>query len=115
MVIINSAEFGSITIDNKTYYNDIIVTWDNEVKEIHLAVRHEFGFSEFNRITSKNPDVLIVGTGDSGLCEISEKIRELCGERKIELIEMISKKAIEKFNEAFNQGKKVAAFIHITC
>jgi hypothetical protein len=115
MVIINSTEFGSITIDNKTYYSDIIVTWDKEVKEIHLTVRHLFGLPEFNRIVSKKPDILIIGTGDSGLCEISDELRELCRKRKIDLIIMTSRKAMEKFNEVFNQGRKVAAFIHITC
>ena len=114
MVIINSTKFGSITIDGKTYHEDVIITWDGEVKEIHLAVRHLFGLPEFNQITSKI-DLLIVGTGGSDLCKISDELREVCRERGIELIEMISREAIKKFNEAFNQGKKVAAFIHVTC
>jgi hypothetical protein len=115
MVIINSTEFGSITVDGKTYYNDIIITWNNEVKEVHLTVRHYFGLTEFNRILSKKPDLLIVGTGDSDLCKVSDEVRKLCRERGIELLQMISRKAIEKFNETFNQEKKVVAFIHVTC
>ncbi len=114
MVIINSIKFGSITIDGKTYHEDIIVTWDNEVKEIYLTVRHYFALPEFNQIT-KTPDVLIVGTGLSGLCGISDDVRKICKERGIKLIMMASGEAIKRFNEAFNQGKKVAAFIHITC
>ena len=115
MVVINSTKFGSITVNGKTYYDDVIVTWDDEVKEIHLNIRHLFGLPEFNQIASKKPDVLIIGTGDSGLLRVSEDIKRLCKERGIELTEMTSKGAIEKFNEIFNQGKKVVAFIHVTC
>jgi len=114
MVVINSIKFGSITIDGKTYHEDVIVTWDNEVKEIHLGIRHLFGLPEFIQIGSK-PDLLIVGAGDSDLCNVSDEVRKLCKEGGIELIEMPSRRAIERFNEAFNQGKKVAAFIHVTC
>jgi len=115
MVFINSIKFGSITIDGKTYHEDVIITWDGEVKEIHLIVRHLFGLSEFDRIVSKKLDLLIVGTGDSDLCKISNGVKKLCRERGIELIEMVSREAIGKFNETFNQGKRVAAFIHVTC
>lgn len=115
MVVINSTKFGSITVDGKTYSDDVIIPWDDEVKEIHLAVRHLFGLPEFNQIALKKPDVLIIGTGDSDLLRVSEEIKKLCSEKGIELIEMVSRRAIEKFNEIFNQGKKVAAFIHVTC
>ncbi len=115
MVVINSTKFGSITIDGKTYYEDVIVTWDNEVREIHLTTRHLFGVPEFSQIALKKLDLLIIGTGVSSLCNMSDELKEQCKERGIELIEIVSRRAIEKFNEAFDQGKKVAAFIHVTC
>jgi len=109
--------FGSITIDGKTYdeEDNYIVSWDGEITGLHTAERHVFGRPELEMILKKNPEMVIVGTGDSGLLRISEEVRKLCRDKRIELVEMISKVAIRKFNDAFNQEKKVAAFIHVTC
>jgi hypothetical protein len=115
MVLINSTEFGSITIDGKTYDSDIIVSWDGEIKEARTFVRHLFGNNELKELIKKNPDVIIVGTGDSGFLKVSDEVRSLCKQKNVELVEMISKKAIEKFNDNLKKGKKVIVFIHITC
>ena len=117
MVIINSTKFGSITINGKTYYevDNYIVFWDGEIKELHTSERHLFGRPELEIMLKKNPDMVVVGIGVSGLLRVSEEVRNLCRQKGIELVEMISRGAVEKFNEAFNQRKKVVAFIHITC
>jgi hypothetical protein len=115
MVLINSTEFGSITIDGKTYYNDVIVSWDGKIKEARIFVRHLFGNNELEDLMRKNPEVIVVGTGDSGLLRVSDEVRRLCKQKNVELVEMTSKKAIEKFNESLKQGKKVIGFIHTTC
>ena len=117
MVVINSTKFGSVTIDGKIYdeEDNYIVFWDGEIIGLHTAERHVFGKPELNIILKKNPDMVIVGTGDSGLLRVSEEVRNLCRRKGIKLIEMRSRGAIIKFNEAFNQEKKVVAFIHVTC
>ena len=117
MVVINSTKFGSITIDGRTYAEDdnYIVFWDGEIRGLHTAVRHTFGRPELEIMLKKNPEMIIVGTGVSGLLRVSEEVRSLCRDKRVELIEIVSKGAIEKFNESFNQEKKVAAFIHVTC
>jgi hypothetical protein len=114
--MIDSTEFGSITVEGKTYHSDnFIVSWDGEVRKIHTVVRHLFGNSELNEVLKKEPELIIVGTGVSGLLEVSEEVRKTCEEKGIELVEMLSKEAIQKFNDALKQGKKVVGFIHATC
>jgi hypothetical protein len=115
MVLINSTEFGSITIDGRTYYNDVIVFWDGEIKEARTFIRHLFGNNEFQELMRKGPEVIVVGTGDSGFLKVSDEVRKLCKQKNVELVEMISKRAIEKFNENLKRGKKVIGFIHTTC
>ena len=117
MVIINSTKFGSITIDGRVYDSEdnYIVFWDGEIIGLHTAERHVFGRQELETILRKNPEVIVVGTGDSGLLRVSEEVRSSCEQKGIELTEMISREAVKKFNEAFNRGKKVVAFIHVTC
>ena len=117
MVVIDSTKFGSITINGRTYYEEdnYIVFWDGEIKGLHTAERHLFGRPELEMILKKNPEIVIVGTGISGLLRVSEDARSLCRGKEVELVEIVSKKAVIKFNESINQEKKVAAFIHVTC
>ncbi len=115
MVKIDSTRFGSVTIDGKIYdrEDNYIVFWDGKILGLHTAGRHLFGRPELEMILEKNPEMIIVGTGDSGLLNVSEEVRSLCREKGIELVEMISREAIIKFNE--NLDKRVVAFIHVTC
>ena len=115
MVIINSTRFGSITVDGKIYDRDdnYIIFWDSEIIGLHTAERHTFGKPELEIILKKNPEMIIVGTGDSGLLKISKEVRSLCRQKGIQIVEMISRNAIVRFNE--NLDKRVVAFIHVTC
>jgi len=115
MVKIDSTRFGSITIDGKIYdrVDNYIIFWDGEIIGVHTAGRHLFGRPELEKILEKNPEMIIVGTGDSSLLRVSEEVRSLCQQKGIELVEMISREAIIKFNK--NLDKRVVAFVHVTC
>jgi hypothetical protein len=114
--MIDSTEFGSITVDGKTYHSDnFIVSWDGEVRKVHTAIRHLLGKSELDEVLKKEPELIVIGTGVSGLLEVSEEVRNTCKEKGIELVEMLSKEVIKKFNDALKQGKRVVGFIHVTC
>jgi hypothetical protein len=115
MVKINSTKFGSITIDGRVYDRDdnYIVSWDGKIIGLHTAERHLFGKAELEIILKNNPEVIVIGTGDSGLLRVSEEVRSICQQKGIELMEIISREAIIKFNE--NLDKRVVAFIHVTC
>jgi hypothetical protein len=115
MVNIDSYEFGSITIDGKAFHEDVIVFWDGEVKEVKTKARHVFGLQEFKKVMEKRPELIIVGTGYSGLCKVSDEVKKKVGIKDLRLIELPSEEATKKFNEAFRQKKKVSAFIHLTC
>ncbi len=115
MVLIDSTEFDSITVNGKIYHNDLIISWDGEIKEARTSIRHLFDNNEFEQLMKKNPEVIVVGTGDSGFFRVSDEVRRLCKKKNIELIETISKNAILKFNENLKRGKRVICFIHITC
>lgn len=113
--MIDSTEFGSITVEGRTYYSDVLVDWNGRVEEVKLRTRHLFDEPEFSKIKDRRPEILIVGTGQSGLVEVSERVRKMCDKFGIELKEAPSKEAIELFNEALRKEKKVIAFIHVTC
>ena len=113
--MIDSTEFGSITIKGRTYYSDVFIDWNGKVEEVKLQTRHLFDVPEFERIKERKPEILVVGTGQAGLAEVSDRVRKICKELGIELKEAPSKEAIKLFNEAVKEGKRVIAFIHVTC
>jgi len=49
------------------------------------------------------------------MLRVFDDIREEIKSQGIELIIEPTKKAIEKFNELKNEGRKTAGFFHLTC
>ena len=89
------------------------VWWDGE-KEF-VPKTHMLDMKAFSRLFRKNPDMIVVGTGDAGCVRISDDARERARDKGIKLFEETSAKAADIFNGLVATGKKVVAFIHTTC
>jgi hypothetical protein len=112
---IDSTSFGSITINGKEFRHDVIVSWNGEIKEWTLRTRHFIGKEEFASFAKDNPEVIVIGNGQYGACEVSEDFIKLAEEKGIELIIEETPCALKKFNELIENGKKVLAYMHVTC
>lgn len=115
MIQIDSTKFGEITVGGEVFASDIYIYWDGEVREARTAVRHLFSTEEFSFLLRKNPDIIIVGTGQYGNLGIGEDVGKFAKEKNIWLIVLETPKAIQKFNDLVKSRKKVAAYIHVTC
>lgn len=113
--MIDSTKFGEITIDGKTHYSDVFIYWDGKIEEVRTEVRHKFSRKELNFLLGKNPEVVIVGNGQYGSLEVAEDVEKTAKEKGIEFIILDTPKAIQKFDELVKGGKKVVAYIHVTC
>ena len=76
---------------------------------------HVFKRKEFEELHKRGAEVLVIGTGTSGVAEAAEEAREFAERKKIEVIELPSVEAIKKFNELVAEGRKVGAIVHVTC
>jgi hypothetical protein len=112
---IDSTTFGSIKIEGKEYKHDVIVNWKGEVKKGWLQTRHLVNKKEFFDLAKENPEVIVIGNGQYGACEVSEDFIKLAKEKGIELVIEDTSHAIQKFNELAKKGKKVVAYMHVTC
>lgn len=117
---INSTQFGSVTIDNKKY-NQVLIIGDNieereysKLKEL-FNTSHQIGDWEQAKLVENDPEVIIIGTGQSGMLEVDDEFVKVIKERGIELVIKNTPEAIEVYNELIGQGKKVNALIHTTC
>jgi len=112
MVKIDSTYFGTIIVNGKKYDNDLIVSWDGEILEREKS--HTFSKKELLDILQKDPETIIIGTGQSAVCKI-EPAAEV--EAKLHGIELIAKptpEAAEEFNKLARR-KKVVGVFHVTC
>lgn len=112
---INSTEFGSITINNKKYSDDVMISYKESVKNVETEIRHLVSRKEFYLMLAEGPEIIVIGTGVEGGMQISSDVRELAKQRGIQILDLKSSEAIKKFNQLYESGKRVVAFIHTSC
>ncbi len=119
MTKINSFNFGFIVIDGKQYTYDVLILPDGTVKEREPSKRrlgsHAIRKSEIEYISKAPSDVILIGTGTSGLAKLSQNAEVYLQQPDLNLVVVPSPQAVEKFNQFIDEGKRVAALIHITC
>ena len=112
---VDSTGFGFVVIDGKKYEHDVIVDWKGHVKEFELRHRHYISRPEFKELAQLGPEIIVIGTGQYGECEVSEIFLEEAKNKGIEVIIKDTKMAIKEFNAIVKEFKRVVAFIHVTC
>jgi hypothetical protein len=112
---IDSCEFGSIVIDGRKYTSDLIIYPDGRVE---TSWRRRFGHrlsgDDIGELIASGPDVIVAGTGLSGLVKPEEELEELLHNMAIEFFPAPNQQALEIYNE-LSTKKKVGACFHLTC
>ncbi len=110
-------EFGSIRIDGITYEHDVVID-RGEVRErkkkASKPFRDDYGHTPLS-IEEKIPwncRRLVIGTGAQGALPVMEQVKREADRRKVELLSLPTRKAIEALNR---QTKNTNAVLHVTC
>ena len=119
MVKIEHYIFGSITIDGKDYKEDVLITTSGRVARRKTELSrsdHEISKDEMQDLLKQNPDVevVIIGTGKSGVATVTSEAENLCKQKGIKLEIMPTDQAIGRFNWYWGK-EKVAGIFHLTC
>lgn len=114
---IDDYNFGHIVIDGKEYHTDILICPNKEIKtNWKRAEGHELSPEDLEGLDIDKPDIVIIGTGYSGLLRIKPETKKLLQEKNIELQEAKTREATQSFNELARLGdKKIMAGFHLTC
>jgi hypothetical protein len=110
---IESALFGSFIIDGRKYENDVVVSWNGEVKDRPKS--HEFTNAELNSILMSDPEVVVVGTGHSGVLKVAHDVDVSARLKGVELVVKPTVQAMQEYNKFARLGKRVVAVLHATC
>ena len=120
--MIEEYRFGEITINGKTYHHDVEVRWTGEVLEWWRKASHIIDVEDIKRALEENPEVIVIGTGESGIAKVTERAQKEIEERGIKLIIDITGEAVKTFNiikeeSESGEGKqtKIIGLFHLTC
>ena len=112
---IDDYQFGKITINSMTYTSDIIIYPDRVDPAWWRKQGHYLQEADLAGIVSAKPDILIIGTGNSGAMQVPEHtIHFLASEAIKSILVERTGKAVVLFNNQSGNKKVIGAF-HLTC
>lgn len=112
---INSYTFGSMTVDGKLYQKDLILFPDEIESNWWRKEGHTLLIEDLKEVIDYKPDILIVGTGASGVMQIPIDTRTALKKYGIKLIDENTYQASQFFNQSIEKGEKVVGAFHLTC
>jgi hypothetical protein len=112
--MIDSYDFGRIVINGKRYNSDLIVFSDKVRDGWWRKEGHRLHVEDLKDVLEFKPEVLVVGTGYSGLMRIPLETRRYVESEGIEFLAQKTAEACETFNRLV-KSRKVVAALHLTC
>jgi hypothetical protein len=122
---INKTKFGKIWIDDNKYKHDVYLYPDGNIEKRDKSHSPRIGGHrslsewELKRVLKEDPEVLIIGMGQSGVLPftngVEDMLEKLEKEGEIDIIKGNTPDILDKTNRVLNSGKKVAGIFHTTC
>jgi hypothetical protein len=116
---IDATEFGSITVDGKTYQHDVIIRLSGKVEKRRKRLsKEQYGTShviskeEAKFVFEDGCDLLIVGAGQQGNVRLSPEACEYFDKKHCRVLLQPTPEAIQAFNQS--RDRKIA-LMHVTC
>jgi hypothetical protein len=111
---IDSYSFGEMIIDGKRFGSDLIIYPEKVDASWWRREGHRLQVEDLTGALAARPEVLIIGTGYSGLMKVPDEVRNEVLKKNIELHIEKSSRAAELFNSLKTKRRTIAAF-HLTC
>ncbi|MFQ6086632.1 MAG: Mth938-like domain-containing protein [Candidatus Bathyarchaeia archaeon] len=112
--MIESYDFGRITINGRRYSRDVIIFPDNVKDGWWRREGHRVSLEDLKDVFEARPEVLVIGTGYSGLMRVPQEVKDYMKSKNIELVVENTRRAWQTYNRLCQSRKVVAAF-HLTC
>ena len=111
---IDSYSFGLIVIDGKEYANDLLISPEGIMEGWWRTAGHEVTLLDLAKLMRQRPQILIIGTGESGACRVKQEVGDYCRAGNIRLIALPTPAAVAEYNAIPDRSRTVAA-LHLTC
>ncbi len=114
MNTVDSYQFGRIVVSGKQYTSDVIIFPDRVRDSWWRKSGHQLCLEDIAEVIAAKPEVLVVGTGASGLMRVLPEVQSAAEAQGIKLITEVSDKACRTYNQLCHSQKVVVA-LHLTC
>lgn len=112
---IEGYDFGEMIVDGKVYHRDLIITPSRIIDNWWRVEGHRLTLDDLKDVMGEKFEVLVIGTGYSGLMRVDREVIEEFKRRGIEVIIKPTRDAVEEFNRLVKSGRKVVGAFHLTC
>jgi len=115
--LIDSYEFGTMVINGKRYVSDVIVFPDRVLDGWWRKGGHRLHIDDLKEVLNAEPqpEVLVIGTGYSGLMKVSNDVEEALRSRGIQITVQPTEQACQTLNKLLKSGRRAVAAFHLTC
>lgn len=120
--MIEEYKFGFIVIDGKKYNHDVEVRWTGEVLDWLRGESHIIDVEDVLPAMEQNPEVIVIGTGETGMAKVTEAAKREIEARGIKLLIDKTEQAAKTFNirkeeseEEEGRQEKIIGLFHLTC
>lgn len=111
---IQDYKFGRPTVKGQEYTNDVVIYPDRVQNLWRRRHGHQLTTGDFEEIVVAKPQMLIIGTGRSGLLTVSADIVVYLKSKGIEVFAYRTADAVKLFN-SIPKCHVVVAALHLTC
>ena len=113
---IDRFRFGSVRIDGVDYRKDLVILGG----VVHCpwwrtAGGHVFAAADLANVVDAAPDAVCLGTGAIGMVEVEDALIAAFEDVGTEVFIDRTAAVIEDFNRLTDEGRNVAAALHLTC
>jgi len=106
--------FGRILVEGREYTTDVIIY----PKSVDAAWRrkegHRLSTEDLRGVIEADPEIVVIGTGALGKMTVPPEVVADLEVRRIRVVVLKTKNAVETYNRIRGTGRVVAA-IHLTC
>lgn len=106
---------GRITVNNKTYNQDLKIIQGQVVDNWWRKRGHQVDANDMKDVLDASPNIIVIGTGYAENMRVSKDLTSKTRQRDIKLIAEDTHKAVQTFNDLFSRGKNVSGAFHLTC
>ena len=120
MAKIDKVSWGKVKIDGQKYHQvliigDRVIERDGDKLRELFGTTHRIGDWEQKLLMSKNPDVVLIANGWSGVLKVEEEFKKRLKANGIEMKTILTPKVIKGYEALVQKGKRVNVLIHTTC
>ncbi|MFC1839277.1 Mth938-like domain-containing protein [Thermodesulfobacteriota bacterium] len=113
--MIENISFGRIVINGIKYDSDVLIYPDERVTDSWWRKEgHKLSIADIQSLLETGPDILVTGTGMSGMMKPETELIDYLKMAEIRFIALENKKAVEQYNNLLYENKITACF-HLTC